>query len=40
LKKTRAKGRVIINLADSGNVEGTLGDVLLEDGDRLDVPRR
>jgi len=40
LKKTRAKGRVIINLADSGNVEGTLGDVLLEDGDRLDVPKK
>jgi protein involved in polysaccharide export with SLBB domain len=40
LKKTRAKGRVIINLADSGKVEGTLGDVLLEDGDRLDVPKK
>ncbi|HEX2721178.1 MAG TPA: SLBB domain-containing protein, partial [Candidatus Deferrimicrobium sp.] len=40
LKKTRAKGRVIIRLADSGKVEGTLGDVLLEDGDRLDVPKK
>jgi polysaccharide biosynthesis/export protein len=40
LKKTRAKGRVIIHLADSGKVEGTLGDVLLEDGDRLDVPKK
>ena len=40
LKKTRAKGRVIIHLADNGKVEGTLGDVLLEDGDRLDVPRK
>jgi protein involved in polysaccharide export with SLBB domain len=40
LKKTRAKGRVIIRLAESGNVAGTLGDVLLEDGDRLEVPRK
>jgi protein involved in polysaccharide export with SLBB domain len=40
LKKTRAKGRVIIHLPESGNVAGTLGDVLLEDGDRLDVPRK
>jgi polysaccharide export outer membrane protein len=40
LKKTRAKGRVIIRLADNGKVEGTVGDVLLEDGDRLDVPRK
>ena len=40
LKKTRAKGRVIIHLADSGKVEGSLGDVLVEDGDRLDVPKK
>jgi protein involved in polysaccharide export with SLBB domain len=40
LKKTRAKGRVIIHLAGNGKVEGTLGDVLLEDGDRLDVPKK
>ncbi|MDO8739480.1 SLBB domain-containing protein, partial [Candidatus Deferrimicrobium sp.] len=40
LKKTRAKGRVIIYLAANGKVEGTLGDVLLEDGDRLDVPKK
>ena len=40
LKKTRAKGRVIIRLADNGKIRGTLGDVLLEDGDRLDVPRK
>ena len=40
LKKTRAKGRVIIQLAANGKVEGTLGDVLLEDGDRLDVPKK
>ncbi|HEX7518760.1 MAG TPA: hypothetical protein VF325_00645, partial [Candidatus Deferrimicrobium sp.] len=40
LKKTRAKGRVIIRLEGNGKVEGTLGDVLLEDGDRLDVPKK
>ncbi|MDD5762502.1 MAG: SLBB domain-containing protein [bacterium] len=40
LKKARAKGRVIIYLAANGKVEGTLGDVLLEDGDRLDVPKK
>ncbi|HZL98084.1 MAG TPA: SLBB domain-containing protein, partial [Terriglobales bacterium] len=40
LKKTRAKGRVIIRLADNGKVDGTPGDVLLEDGDRLDVPKK
>jgi polysaccharide export outer membrane protein len=40
LKKARAKGRVIIRIADNGKVEGTLGDILLEDGDRLDVPKK
>jgi protein involved in polysaccharide export with SLBB domain len=40
LKKTRAKGRVIIRLAQNGKVEGTLGDVLLENGDQLEVPRK
>ena len=40
LKKIRAKGRVIIRLADDGKFAGSQGDVLLEDGDRLDVPRK
>jgi polysaccharide biosynthesis/export protein len=40
LKKTKAKGRVIIRLAQNEKFEGTPGDVLLEDGDRLDVPRK
>ncbi|TFG59357.1 MAG: hypothetical protein E4H29_04400, partial [Deltaproteobacteria bacterium] len=40
LKKTRAKGRVVIYLADNGKIEGTLGDILLEDGDQLEVPRK
>ena len=40
LKKTRAKGRVIIRLAETGGISGTVADVLLEDGDRLDVPKK
>jgi protein involved in polysaccharide export with SLBB domain len=40
LRKTRAKGRVIIHLEDSGKVEGPPGDLLLEDGDRLEVPKK
>ena len=40
LKKTRAKGRVIIRLAGNGQFAGSQGDVLLEDGDRLEVPRK
>ncbi len=40
LKKTRAKGRVIIHLEGNGKFAGTQGDVLLEDGDRLDVPKK
>ncbi|MBI5100219.1 MAG: SLBB domain-containing protein, partial [Nitrospirae bacterium] len=40
LRKTRAKGRVIIHLGNNGKIEGTLGDVHLENGDRLDVPEK
>ena len=40
LRKTRAKGRVIIRLADTGRVAGTLADVLLENGDQLEVPKK
>jgi len=39
LKKTKAKGRVIIRLAD-GNIAGTPFDLNLEDGDALDVPKK
>jgi protein involved in polysaccharide export with SLBB domain len=39
LKKTKAKGRVIIRLAD-GNIAGTPFDLMLEDGDALDVPKK
>lgn len=40
LKKARAKGRVIIRLPEGGKIEGTLADVLLEDGDRIEIPRK
>jgi polysaccharide export outer membrane protein len=40
LRKALAKGRVIIHLEPSGKVEGPPGDILLEDGDRLEVPRK
>jgi len=40
LKKTKAKGRVIINLAGNGKFPGSVGDILLEDGDKLDVPKK
>jgi protein involved in polysaccharide export with SLBB domain len=40
LKKARATGRVIIDLPDEGAIDGTNADILLEGGDRLDVPRR
>jgi protein involved in polysaccharide export with SLBB domain len=40
LKKTRAMGRVIIRLPADGVVAGTTGDIILENGDRLVVPRK
>src|SRR5512143_1699008 len=40
LKKTRAKGRVVIHLASADRLKGSAADVLLEDGDRLDVPKK
>ncbi len=40
LRKTRAKGRVIIRLAAAEKMAGTSADILLEDGDRLEVPRK
>jgi protein involved in polysaccharide export with SLBB domain len=38
LRKAKAKGRVIIRLADFEKLRGTSADILLEDQDRLDVP--
>ncbi|MGZ8447029.1 MAG: SLBB domain-containing protein, partial [Candidatus Deferrimicrobiaceae bacterium] len=39
LKKATAKGRVVIRLSEVGKLKGTAADILLEDGDRLEVPR-
>ncbi|UCD48194.1 MAG: SLBB domain-containing protein [Deltaproteobacteria bacterium] len=40
LKKAKAKGRVVIRLAKPGELKGTASDILLEDGDRLEVPKK
>jgi len=40
LRKTRAKGRVIIHLEGGGGEGGVPEDILLEDGDRLEIPRK
>jgi protein involved in polysaccharide export with SLBB domain len=40
LKKIKAKGRVILQIADSGKISGTDADILLEHGDRLEVPKK
>ena len=40
LRKVKAKGRVVIRLADAETLKGTSGDVLLEDGDRIEVPKK
>jgi polysaccharide export outer membrane protein len=40
LKKAKAKGRVVIRLADVDKLKESAADILLEDGDRLEVPTR
>ena len=40
LKKTRAKGRVVIRLTSADRLKGSNSDILLEDGDRLEVPKK
>lgn len=40
LQKARAKGRVVIRLEDVEKIKGTSADILLEDGDRLEVPKK
>jgi len=40
LKKAKAKGRVIIHLAEPDKLKGSGEDILLEDGDRLEVPKK
>jgi protein involved in polysaccharide export with SLBB domain len=38
LKKAKAAGRVVIRLADAEALAGTENDILLEEGDRLEIP--
>ncbi|HEY7527520.1 MAG TPA: SLBB domain-containing protein, partial [Candidatus Deferrimicrobiaceae bacterium] len=40
LKRIRAKGRVILQLSDSRKIQGTDADILLENGDRLEIPKK
>ncbi len=40
LRKAKAKGRVVIRLAEAEKLKGSAADILLEDGDRLEVPRK
>jgi protein involved in polysaccharide export with SLBB domain len=40
LKQVRAKGRVVIRLAELDKLEGSESDLLVEHGDRLEVPRQ
>jgi polysaccharide export outer membrane protein len=40
LRKAKAKGRVVIRLAETEQLKGTSGDILLEDGDRLEIPKK
>ncbi|MBF8258808.1 MAG: periplasmic protein involved in polysaccharide export, partial [Actinobacteria bacterium] len=40
LRKVKAKGRVIIRLAGAEKMKGSGTDVLLENGDRLEVPKK
>lgn len=39
LRNARATGRMVINLKDAGDLRGTDFDLVLEDGDRLYVPK-
>jgi protein involved in polysaccharide export with SLBB domain len=40
LKKARAKGRVVIHLTSADRLKGSAADILLEDGDRLEIPEK
>lgn len=40
LRKARAQGRVVIRLAEVEKLKGSSADILLEDGDRLEVPKK
>jgi protein involved in polysaccharide export with SLBB domain len=40
LKKARAKGRVVIRLVPADRLKGSSADIYLEDGDRLEIPKK
>ena len=40
LRKAKAKGRVVIRMAEVDKLKGASADILLEDGDRLEVPMK
>ncbi|PWB67215.1 MAG: hypothetical protein C3F14_02730 [Deltaproteobacteria bacterium] len=40
LKRIKAKGRVILQLSDARKIPGTDADILLENGDRLEIPKK
>ena len=40
LRKAKATGRVIIRLPEGGGLAGTPSDLLIEDGDRLELPKK
>ena len=40
LKKARAKGRIVIRLTSADRLKGSTSDILLEDGDRLEIPKK
>jgi protein involved in polysaccharide export with SLBB domain len=40
LRKARAKGRVVIRLSEFEKLRGSSADILLEDGDRLEIPKK
>ncbi len=40
LRTVKANGRVIIALPDKGKIEGSNANILLENGDRLEVPKK
>ncbi len=40
LRKAKAKGRVVMRVAEVEKLKGTSADILLEDGDRLEVPKK
>ena len=40
LKKAKAKGRIVIRLTSADRLKGSTSDILLEDGDRLEIPKK